>query len=102
MSTNPPASRDDEPYPDPAPEPPPRPDYPPREPGCDPKLIDTLKCDAIGIAEQAKYNATYSEALEQAKVDYEAARKSYRTGRHDAALKVQDMRHQIKHLLERI
>src|SRR6185503_1234560 len=24
------------------------------------------------------------------------------TGRHDAALKVQDMRHQIKHLLERI
>src|ERR1043165_7939021 len=102
MRTNPPASRDDEPCPYPAPEPPEHSPCPPRESGCDPKLIDMLKCDAIGIAEQAKYNATYSDALEQAKTDYETARKSYRDGRHDAALKVQDMRHQIKHLLERI
>ena len=65
MSTNPPASRDDEPCPDPTPEPPEHSPCPPREPGCDPRLIDTLKCEAKGIAEQANYNATYSDALDQ-------------------------------------
>ena len=90
----------------PQPQPPEQPPYgygaPPAEPGCDPAVIDDLKCKARGIAEQAAYNATYQDLIEKAKTDYDTARKDYRTKRNDAALKVQDMRHQIKHLIERI
>lgn len=69
---------------------------------CDPSSIDDLVCRAKGVAAQAAYNAQYQPAVEQAQKDYDTARKAYRESRHDAALAVQDMKHQIKHLLERI
>jgi hypothetical protein len=59
-------------------------------------------CRAKGVAAQAAYNATYQPAVEQAQKDYDTARKAYRERRHEAALAVQDMKHQIKHLVERI
>jgi hypothetical protein len=77
---------------------------PPRDtdPDCDPQLIDDIACRASGVAAQAVYNATYEPLLEKAKTDYAVTRKGYRTTRHEAALQVQDMRQQIKHLIERI
>jgi hypothetical protein len=72
------------------------------EDGCDPSSIDELRCRASGVAAQAAYNATYQNDLVAAQKDYDTARKAYREARHEAALAVQDMKHQIKHLLERI
>ncbi|RZT17518.1 hypothetical protein EV649_5065 [Kribbella sp. VKM Ac-2569] len=77
-----------------------RPRHPDDE--CDPSSIDDLVCRAKGVAAQATYNATYQPAVEQAQKDYDTARKAYRERRHEAALAVQDMKHQIKHLVERI
>lgn len=74
----------------------------PPDDGCDPSSIDELRCRASGVAAQAAYNATYQPDLVAAQKDYETARKAYREARHEAALAVQDMKHQIKHLLERI
>ena len=69
---------------------------------CDPDLIDELKCHAQGIAAQAAYNATSQPELETARTQYDTTRKAYRTARSGAALEVQDLRHQIKLLVERI
>src|SRR5687768_16497565 len=77
--------------------------YPaPTEPVCRPEEIDGLRCEARGIAVQAADIATYPELLTQARKDYDTTRKDYRAKRHAAVLKVQDMRHQIRHLTERI
>jgi len=77
---------------------------PPRDtdPNCDPKLVDEVACKARGVAAQATYNLTFHDDLEKAKTDYDATRTEYRNRRHEAALQVQDMRHQIRHLVERI
>jgi len=69
---------------------------------CDPELIDVLKCKSKGIEAQAKYNAEHQADLDKAQTDYIQTRKDYRTKRCDVALQVQDMRHQIKHLVDRI
>lgn len=69
---------------------------------CDPSSIDELRCRATGVAAQAAYNATYQPDLLTARTDYDTTRKAYREARHEAALAAQDMKHQVKHLLERI
>ena len=82
-----------------------RPDGPGKTSGCeecDPDLIDELKCHAQGIAAQAAYNATSQPELETARTQYDTTRKAYREARSGVALEVQDLRHQIKHLIERI
>jgi hypothetical protein len=93
--------RDDQPEPEPEK----RPDGPGRTSECeecDPDLIDELKCHAQGIAAQAAYNATIQPDLETARTQYDTTRKAYREARNGVALEVQDLRHQIKHLIERI
>jgi hypothetical protein len=69
---------------------------------CKPHLIDCMKCKADGIAKQAAYNAATTPDLETAQAAYDSTRKDYRSKRRDVALQVQDMRHQIKHLVERV
>jgi hypothetical protein len=69
---------------------------------CDPDLIDELKCHAQGIAAQAAYNATSQPDLETARTQYDTTRKAYREARSGVVLEVQDLRHNIKHLIERI
>ena len=75
---------------------------PPDDPYCDPDLIDDLKCQAEGIAAQAKYNEETQPALQKAREDYAKARGDYRTARTAATVQVQDLRHQVKQLIERI
>lgn len=65
-------------------------------------MIDEMKCHAQGIAAQAAYNSTSQPELETARTQYDTTRKAYRKARSDAALEVQDLRHQIKLLIERI
>lgn len=77
-----------------------RPRHP--EDGCDPSSIDDLRCRATGVAARAEYNAAYQEAMAKARTDYDTARKGYREARHQAALDVQEMKHQVKHLIERV
>lgn len=78
-------------------------DAPPdRDTGCDPQLISELACRSRGVAAQAEYDKTYQDALTKAQVDYDAARKAYREARQTVGLQVQDLRHQIKHSLERV
>ncbi len=68
---------------------------------CDPEIVDRLKCKAEGIKAQAAYNAAHLPDL-TARTKYDEARADYRDARHTVALDVQDIRHQIKHLIERI
>jgi hypothetical protein len=73
-----------------------------REDDCKPHLIDCLKCKADGIAAQAAYNAATTPDLETAQAAYDSTRKDYRSKRRDVSLQVQDMWHQVKHLVERV
>ena len=75
---------------------------PPENPDCDPDLIDKLKCEAEGIAAQAKYNEQTQPVLAQASDDYAKARGDYRTARAAATVQVQDLRHEVRQLVERI
>jgi len=75
---------------------------PPDDSGCDASTIDTVACKAAGVAAQAAYDATYTADLETAKQQYNDVRTQYRTSRQAAAVPYKEMRHQIKHLLERI
>jgi hypothetical protein len=69
---------------------------------CDPQRIDDLKCEAAGVAAQAAYNAVYQAAIADAQAKYNDTRNSYRSTRSDVALDVQDMRHQVKRVIDRI
>ncbi len=69
---------------------------------CKLHLIDCMKCKADGIAAQAAYNAATTPDLEGAQAAYDSTRKDYRSKRRDVSLQVQDMRHQIKGLVERV
>lgn len=75
---------------------------PPTEQTCDPASIDLVACRAEGIAKQAEYDAKYTPDLSAAKQKYDDARKQYRLARKDAAIPYKEMRHQAKHLVERI
>lgn len=71
--------------------------------GCDPSSsIDERKCRDAGLAAQLDYTKEPSTALQTAQDDYEKARKEYRDKRHDAAVQVQSLRQDVKHLIERI
>lgn len=71
--------------------------------GCDPSSsIDERKCRDAGLAAQLDYTKEPSKELESAQEEYEKARKAYRDSRHDAATKVQGMKQDVKHLIERI
>ena len=69
---------------------------------CRPHLIDCLKCKTQGIAKQAEYNAATQPDLDAAQTAYHATRKDYRARRAEVSLQVQDLRHQVKHLVERV
>lgn len=69
---------------------------------CDPARIDDLKCQAAGVAAQAAYNAQYQDAVAAAQAKFTDVRDSYRSTRSDVALEVQDMRHQIRRVIDRI
>lgn len=70
--------------------------------GCKPHLVHCQKCTTEAIAKQAEYNAQTQPDINTAHGTYNDTRKDYRTRRSDVTLQVQDMRHQIKHLVERI
>ncbi|MFH8251267.1 hypothetical protein ACH3VR_12925 [Microbacterium sp. B2969] len=73
------------------------------EGGCNPSsAIDKRKSRDKGLAAQLDYSKEHDQALEDAKKTYDESRKGYREKRHEAVLKVQDMKHQVKHLIERI
>ncbi len=74
--------------------------FPPRD-DCDPDVND-LECVAAGDKAKAEYSATFATDLKTAKGTYETTRTAYRTARHDVWLTVEDLRHQIRHLVERI
>jgi hypothetical protein len=69
---------------------------------CDPARIDELKCKAAGVAAEAAYNAQYQDAVAAAQVKFTEVRDSYRQARSDVVLVVQDMRHLIRRVIERI
>jgi hypothetical protein len=69
---------------------------------CDLGLIDDLDCQSQGIDERSKYNAEARKTLDPAKKQYATTCTDYRTARNDLTLEVQDMRHQVRHLIERI
>lgn len=76
---------------------------PTTEGGCPPSsTIDDRKCRDRGLKERLDYSNGHAEALETAGRTYDEARTAYREKRHEAALKVQDMKHQVKHIIERI
>lgn len=95
--------------PDPGPEPDDDADYKPPCPSCgenpdecDPQSIAVLKCKAEGIAAQAAFIATSQPALLAAQGKYAEAKTAYRDKRSEVALQVQDLRHDIKHLVGHI
>ena len=69
---------------------------------CDPDLLDDLTCRAAGVAKQAEYNAQAKPALDAARAEYPAVRTAYRTARSEGAKELQDLRHRVKQLLERV
>lgn len=69
---------------------------------CDPEIVDCLKCTAAGIQAQADYNTEHLPDINTARTNYDKTRTAYRDARHAVALDVQDVRHQIKHLTERV
>ena len=70
--------------------------------GCDTDVIDELTCRATGVAAQAAYDATYQADLEQAKTDYDTVRRAYQAQRRAASVTVQDLRHQVHKLIDKI
>jgi hypothetical protein len=69
---------------------------------CDPEIVDCLKCKADGVQAQADYNAKHLPDLTAARANYDKTRADYRDARHAVALDVQDLRQQVKQMIERI
>jgi hypothetical protein len=74
--------------------------YPPQ--GDCPSGVSDLECTAKGDEAKAAYNKTFADDLKNAKDAYETTRGEYRKARHDVRLDVEDLRNQIRHLVERI
>ncbi|MGC5075673.1 hypothetical protein [Agrococcus sp. DT81.2] len=71
--------------------------------GCDASsTIDQRRCRDKGLTAQLEYSKGHEQALDDAKKTYDQARVGYREKRHEAVLKVQDMKHQVKHLMASI
>lgn len=96
--------------PDPEAEDRPLPEGPQQEPepgqdecrDCDPRHFANRGCRRRGVEDEAAYLAQEKPALEQAQTDYATTRKAYRDKRHSVALEVQDLRHQIRHMVDRV
>ena len=73
-----------------------------RLPGCDPDLLDELKCKAQGIQAEADYNAAHGQELDDARAAYKAARASYNAARKEAEPQVADARRQLEELEDRV
>ena len=69
---------------------------------CDTSLIDELKCKAAGVAAEAAYNAEYQDDVTAAQADFIKIRNEYRKARTGVKLDVQQMRHQICVLIDKI
>jgi hypothetical protein len=69
---------------------------------CDPRHFANRGCRRRGVEDEAAYLAQEKPALEQAQTDYATTRKAYRDKRHSVALQVQDLRHQIRHMVDRV
>lgn len=80
------------------------PDTPPDDDcaDCDTTLIDTLKCEAAGVAKEAEANAKYQDAVTDAQKQFNEIRNKYRGKRTEVALDVHDMHHQTKRAIDRI
>jgi hypothetical protein len=72
------------------------------DPGCDPHIVDTVACEASGVAAQAAYNASYAEALAKAKADYDTARTGFAVTHRDVAAKLGEQEHLIATKLDTI
>ncbi len=64
--------------------------------------VDDLTCIAAGDKAKSAYNETFAEDLKTAKTDYDTTRTAYRTARHEQRLLVEDLKNQLRHLVERI
>jgi hypothetical protein len=69
---------------------------------CDPRYFADRACRRQGVEAEAQYIASQKGELEVAKTNYALTRTGYRDQRHSVALEVQDLRHQIRHLVDRV
>jgi hypothetical protein len=69
--------------------------------GCDPKLINHLKCKPDGIAAQAKSNAENQPAVIAAQDSFDKTRRDYRDARQRYSHDIHDLQHEICSLVER-
>ncbi|MGW4095816.1 hypothetical protein [Mycobacterium sp. NPDC004974] len=70
--------------------------------GCEPKLINRLKCKPAGIAAQAKSNAENQPAVTAAQDSFDKTRRDYRDARQLYSHDIHDLEHEICSLVERI
>ncbi len=70
--------------------------------GCDPDLLDELKCQASGIQAQAEYNAAHAQDLADARDAFKKARAAYNAARSAAVPLVADVRRQLEDLADRV
>lgn len=70
--------------------------------GCDPRVLDELRCEAKGIEAQAAYNAKTKDELDQARTKYDGARAAYSQARSAAAHAVHDLEKQIGSVIEQL
>ena len=70
--------------------------------GCDPDLLDELKCQASGIQAQAVYNAAHEQDLTDARDAFKKARAGYNAARSKAVPLVADARRQLEDLTDRV
>lgn len=70
--------------------------------GCEPGLINDLKCKPDGIAAQAKANAANQPEVIAAQDTFDKTRRDYRDARQLYSHDVHDLKHEICSLVERI
>lgn len=69
---------------------------------CDPDLLDGIKCRAMGVQARADYNTAHLEALGTARDQYDGARAAYSAARTAATPLVDQVKSDLKCLLERL
>ena len=69
---------------------------------CDPKLLDRLTCRAQGTKAKADYDAQTMGPLSEARALFEKAGPDYAHARETAVPVVQDLRHQLEHLIDQL
>lgn len=70
--------------------------------GCDPGLLDDLKCQAKGIKAQATYNEAHETRLTTARTDYDGARSAYGAAWSDARPEVVDLGKQLLQITDQL